>query len=142
MTSIIANPASYVPQRAIAFGALNGAAQPVERARPLPVEPMATAAQSTPLAGSASASGAAGPFTPDLGRAIWLTLSGSWTGTVRVLRSTDGGTTRLPLTAGGMAWAVYSGNVQEPVREESVAGATYWLDIALTAGTVAYEVRQ
>ena len=57
-------------------------------------------------------------------------------------RSTDG-INWFGLTRGdGTAKAVWTGNVNAPVTEESVAGATYRLNITLTSGTVSYEVRQ
>ncbi|MBA2935966.1 hypothetical protein HZF05_17945 [Sphingomonas sp. CGMCC 1.13654] len=139
---LVFNPSPTITSHAVAYGQPGSAAVAVDPDHPLPVGQRWTAATATPLVGSASASGAAGPFTPELGRAIWLTLGGTWAGTVRVLRSLDGGTTCLPLSAGGQPWGVFTANAQEPVREETVAGATYWLDIALTSGTLTYEVRQ
>ena len=62
---------------------------------------------------------------------------GTW-----MLRSTDGGTTRLPMTIGGSGWGSFQGNCNEPVAEESVAGATYYLAIAVTSGTLSYRVTQ
>lgn len=135
-------PASFVPQQAIAFGPSGGQAVAVDAANPLPIVVRPVAAQSTPLAGSAGASGSIGPFQPELGRAIWLTLSGSWTGTVTVKRSVDGGATTQGLTIGGANWAVFAGNANEPVAEESEAAARYYLDVVLTSGTLAYRVAQ
>lgn len=102
------------------------------------------AATPTPLAGVDTTAGAQdfGPFTPQLGRAIWLTLSGTWSGTTQVLRSTDGGTTRLPLTIAGGAWGSFTANCNEPVTEESDAAATYYLRITLTSGSATYRMAQ
>lgn len=102
----------------------------------------ARGATSQPLAGAAAASTSAGPFTPQLARAIWLTLTGAWTGTVRVLRSVDGGATKVPLTLAGQSWASFTANCAEPIAEESVSAATYYLDIALTSGAVTYRLEQ
>ncbi|WP_336961766.1 hypothetical protein [Sphingobium aquiterrae] len=135
-------PASFVPQQAIAFGSLGGPAVAVDAANPLPTVARPVAAQSMPLAGSASASGLIGPFQPELGRAIWVTLGGSWTGSVTVKRSVDGGATTQGLTIGGSSWAVFAANVNEPVAEESEAAASYYLDVALTSGTLTYRVAQ
>lgn len=99
-------------------------------------------ASSTPLAGSTSATATVGPFTPQLGRDIWITLSGTWSGTAQVLRSIDGGTTKLPLTVGGQSWASYTANAQEPFGAENVSGATYYLAITITSGTINYRVSQ
>ena len=100
------------------------------------------AATAAALAGTTNATGIVGPFAPDLARPIWLTLSGNWTGTVQLLRSTDAGVTKLPITVGGAAWASFAANCNEAVAEESVAGATYFLSITLTAGSVNYRVAQ
>ena len=137
-----AAPAAYVPYHALAFTGLSDEALAVGSQQPLPVTATFGLAASTPLAGTLSASAIVGPFEPELGRAIWLTLSGSWSGSVTVKRSTDAGATRLPLTAGGLAWAAFSANANEPVAEESVAEAAYYLDVTLVSGTLAYAVMQ
>lgn len=135
-------PGGFVPAVAVSFGALSSDSQSVDHDNPLPVQAAFRAAQATPLTGTAAASGEIGPFTPEPGRPIWVTLAGSWTGTVTVQRSTDGGATRRPLTIAGSAWGVFTGNVQEAVGEETVAGASWWLDFQRTAGTLTYEVQQ
>lgn len=138
----VAAPARFVPAHALAFGQPGTAATAVDRANPLPVVVGAQPATAAAVTGSTNASTLAGPFVPDLRRPIWITLSGEWTGTVRVLRSTDGGTTRLPLTVAGSPWAEFAANANEAFGEESDAGATYYLDIQLTGGTLAYRVAQ
>lgn len=135
-------PAAYVPQDALAFGAEGANAVGVDPAHPLPTVQRLTAAASTPLAGTASTSASVGPFAPELGRPIWVTLAGAWTGTATVSRSVDGGATKLPLTVGGAAWGSFTAPAQEPVGEESEAAATWWLDIALVSGTLSYRVAQ
>lgn len=141
-TLLCAAPAPYVPYHAIAYAGPSDEALPVSADQPFPVMATFGASASEPLTGSASASAVVGPFTPELGRAIWLTLSGSWSGSVTVKRSTNGGETKLPLTVGGLAWATFTGNANEPVAEESVGGADYYLDITLASGTLVYEVAQ
>ena len=138
-------PGGYVPQTAISFGTTGGDATSVDAAHPLPVAISGDqrAAGSASLAGTASASTVAGPFVPELGRAIWVTLGGTWTGTVTVRRSTDGGATKLPLTfIDGSAKGVWSASVNAAIGEESVAGARWFLDIALTSGSLTYRVEQ
>ncbi len=135
-------PSRFVPEHATAFARRDGTAVRVDADNPLPITPVTAAAGSTALAGATSVSGSFGPFAPDLGRTIWISLSGTWAGTAQVLRSIDGGTTKLPLTLGGQAWASFSAGAQEPIGEESVAGVTYWLAVALTSGTLAYRVQQ
>lgn len=136
----IQTPASYTASHAIAFASPDGTAMVVSAQAPLPTAPVRAA--TTPLAGTAVASSVQGPFQPVPDRPLMLSLSGTWTGTVRVLRSTDGGATKLPLTIGGAAWGQYTGNCCEPVWEESDASAQLYLDITLTGGTVAYRIAQ
>lgn len=136
-------PAGYVPEQAIAFKTRDGGATVVDPANPLPTMLALSASAAIALAGSASASGTIGPFAPDLGRPIWLTLSGTWTGNVRLLRSTDGGTTKLPLTfSDGSVKPGWTGAMQAAIAEETVATATYWLAITLSAGSVSYRMEQ
>ena len=71
-----------------------------------------------------------------------LTLAGPWTGTVKLLRSVEGGTTKLPLTAASLPYASYTGNVCEPVWEESEAAAVFFLDVTLNSGTLNYRMGQ
>ena len=140
-TSPLKTPAGYVPQMAIAFANAAGDAEMVSAANPIPIQDQPFVAPA-PIAGTTSASSQQGPFQPRAGRAIVLSLSGTWAGTVRILRSTDGGTTRLPLTAVGLPYGVYTGNVCEPVWEESEAAALLYLDIVLSSGSVSYRMGQ
>ena len=141
ITPIVA-PAGYVPEYAIAFGAMGGSAVSVDAEHPLPTAVTLAAATSTPLQATTASSGLFGPFTPNRGRAIWLTLSGTWSGTVQVLRSADGGTTRLPLTIAGTPWANFTGNVQEVIGEESDVAALWYLSVTLASGTITFRVAQ
>lgn len=138
----VRTPTGFVPEQAIAFTDASGASARVGRENPLPVTSPIHASTATPLAGTASASGAVGPFVPELGRPIMVSLSGGWTGSVQVLRSTDGGATRLPLTVGGLAWASFTANANEAVAEEHEDGATYYLAITLASGSLTYRVAQ
>ena len=136
-------PAGFAPISAIGFGAKGSAATPVDGSNPLPVRTAIMASTATPLAGIAAASATVGPFLPELGRAIFVTLSGSWAGTVQLLRSTDGGATQLPLTySDASTKARWTGNLNAAVAEESVATASYWLAITLASGTLSYRVEQ
>lgn len=142
MAGIIQDPAGFVPLHAVSFGGIGTPAVPVDGEHPLPVVAMRPIGTSTPLSATVTVSGTAGPFTPDLGWPVWLTLTGNWSGNVRLLRSVDGGTTKLPLTIAGQDWASFTGNVQEIVGEESSAGTTWYLAITLTGGTLTYRVAQ
>ncbi len=136
----IQSPSGYAATRAVVFADANGDAQLASAATPLPVAFGAPTVAA--LTGSTATSAVLGPFQPVLGRAVVLALGGSWTGTVKVLRSTDGGTTKLPLTVAGAVWAQFTGNACEPVWEESEASATLWLDAVLTSGAISYRLAQ
>lgn len=138
----VTSPAAFVPETAISFGERDMPATPVSAQSPLPVAQRMTAASVAPLTGSTTISAISAAFTPDLGRPIWITLSGTWTGTVTVRRSVDDGVTRLPLTVAESPWGVFTANAQEAVGEESVAGARWYVDVALTSGSVDYRMEQ
>jgi len=136
----IQTPSSYVASHAAAFADPDGSAVIVSSSNPLPVT--FDRAATSPLAGAMSTSGQVGPFSPIPGRAVVLALSGAWDGTARVLRSTDNGATRLPLTVAGQAWGQFTGNCCEAVWEESEPEAKLYLDISLASGTLAYRFGQ
>ena len=138
----IQSPSAYSVSRAVAFADVDGSALLVSLTTPLPVTAMASTSSPTALAGTASASGVQGPFVPAIGRAAILSLQGTWTGTVKVLRSTDNGTTKLSLTVAGSAWGQFTGNCCEAVWDESDATAKLYLDIVLSAGSVTYRLAQ
>lgn len=137
----ILSPGGFVPQQAIAYADAGGAVA-VGVAAPLPVTARTIAADSAPLAGTATASVIVGPFVPQLARPIWLTLSGVWTGSAAVQRSGDGGATWLPLTAGGQPWGRFTANANEPVAEDSDGAATYRLVVTIASGALDYRVSQ
>ena len=138
----VTTPARFIPLEAMAFGAVGGAATPVSAESPLPVYATTVPASTEALEGTADASMTMGPFAPELARPINLTLSGGWSGTVTVLRSIDGGSTKLGLTVAGEPWGVFTGNCNEPVWEESEAAATFYLSFERISGTLAYRVAQ
>ncbi|MBX9643882.1 MAG: hypothetical protein K2W91_07260 [Novosphingobium sp.] len=136
----ILNPAGYAVTCAVAYADVDGALVPVDASTPLPVTLGRT--PTTPLAGTAASTAVAGPYQPALGRPVMLVLTGTWTGSVRVMRSVDGGTTRQALTVAGSAWAQFSANACEAVWEESESAATLYLDITLASGSVTYRMAQ
>ncbi len=79
---------------------------------------------------------------PVTGKPLLLSLSGTWTGTVQLLRSVDGGATRLPLSLAGAQWGKYTGNICEPVWEESEDAARFYLKIIPSSGSVVYRLAQ
>lgn len=102
-----------------------------------------TPAHSTALTGSTNADAESTAFLPQLGRDMYLTLSGTWAGSVQVQRSTDGGTTWNNITiGGGQPWGLYTANCDEVVDTPTDGAATYRLDITITSGTLAYRLAQ
>lgn len=140
-TSPLKTPAGYVPQMAISFANSAGDADIVSAINPIPTQEQPFVAPAA-LAGSLTSSSLVGPFQPRAGRAVVLALSGTWTGSARLVRSTDGGTSRLPLTAAGLPYGLYTANVCEPVWEESEAAALLYLDVTLSSGTLTYRLGQ
>ncbi len=137
----IQNPARYVPPFAVSFANTIGDSDVVSAANPLPVISVAATAPS-PLAGSLSTSGVLGPFLPITGRPVMLSLTGTWVGQVKLLRSTDGDTTKLALTAMGQTYGSYTANICEPVWEDGELGASLYLDVTLTSGSLNYRMGQ
>jgi hypothetical protein len=137
----IQSPASYVPIRAAAYADLDGTSLLVSASNPMPVS-IGVGAATAPLAGSTAATSVIGPFLPAAGRPVVLALTGTWSGTITVKRSTDGGATKLPITVGGLAWGQFTTNVCEPIWEENETGAALYLDVSLSSGTLAYRMAQ
>lgn len=137
----VSAPAGYAPVTAIGFVQPDSTLTQVTAASPLPVS-VTGAEPSAALTGSTPASVIAGPFAPVRDRPVVLALSGTWTGSVKVLRSTDNGATKLPLTVGGTPWATFSANCCEAVWEESANGVQLFLDVTLSAGTLTYRLEQ
>lgn len=115
----------------------------VSPSSPLPVTTYsARAASSVALTGAIDADGLVGPFTPDLGRPIWIKLWGVWTGNVALLSSVDGGATKLPVTHNGAALA-FPNNINEPTwTVESCAGALWFAAITIQSGLLHYWIGQ
>lgn len=139
-TPSISVPAGFAPAYAVGYSAPDGALAIASHASPLPVA--TTPPAPAPLIGEAAASELAGPFAAATGRTIVVTLDGQWTGTVRLLRSMDGGTTRTPLRVGGAPWGEFTESGCEQAWNETEDGASFYLDIALASGTVTYRVSQ
>lgn len=137
----IESPSGYAPLNAVGRAMADGRCEAVSQDSPLPVALVVPGA-GAPLEGMAAQPTLAGPFASVCGRPVMLTLAGQWTGSVRVMRSVDGGSTRHPLTLGGQEWGLYSGPACEWVWEEHENGAQLWLDMAPTSGTITYRVSQ
>ena len=102
-----------------------------------------TAATSTPLVGNALGSGETPSFTPQLGRDMYITLTGTWTGSIQVQRSTDAGSTWNNITiGGGQPWGVYTTNCDEVLDQPTDAAGIYRLAFTIDSGTAAYRLAQ
>ena len=123
-----------------------------------------TPALSTPLSGTVSTTGAQtfGPFSADIGRDIWVTMSATGaSGTAQIFRSTDGGTTKIALTSAAYIgtntnltgttqaavdynWTLtgYTGVVIDEAPFTASDNATYYLTVNLTAGSLTYRLGQ
>lgn len=95
-------------------------------------------ATSTPITGTSTTAAIVGPFTPQLGRPITVALAGTWSGTAQLLRSTDGGTTKLPLTPAGVTLGTYSAQGVDQPWIETDSTATFYL--SLPAANITYKV--
>jgi hypothetical protein len=103
----------------------------------------------TPLSGTFTTSGSSAAFTPLAGRpfnvACWIagqTAPGtSLGGTVYLARSTDGGTTYLPLTAGGTQLEMFTQNASEQWTEYQT-GVTYELICTSASQTINWRLSQ
>jgi hypothetical protein len=137
----VSAPANYASVNAVGYVEADSTLTPVAADKPLPVSNVSVPAPAA-LVGTATVTAVVGPFTPNSDKPVVLALSGTWSGTVRLLRSIDGGTTKLPLTAAGQAWGVFGANCCEPVWQETVSGAALYLDITLGSGSVTYRVAQ
>ncbi|MBT8427685.1 MAG: hypothetical protein KJO02_06620 [Erythrobacter sp.] len=134
-------PAGFATAFALGLDDGSGNLALVSDTRPLPVQTTPPAAPAA-LEGQASSDILAGPFAPSALSTIYCNLSGDWTGSVTVRRSTDAGSTLHPLTLAGGAWGIFTANACEPVWEESEAGATLWLDCKIASGTLSYRLSQ
>lgn len=139
----ILTPAGFAPATAVGFANANGEMVLISAENPLPIAASTTTANvNPPLEGQTDTDAIVGPFAPTTDRPVVIQLSGTWAGSVQLLRSTDNGATKFPVTLAGESWGNFTANVLEPVWQESEAGAELYLDIALTSGTVAFRVSQ
>lgn len=134
-------PGGFAPVAAIGLDDGSGNVALVSAVAPLPTVALVPPAPAA-LTGSTATSMLAGPFIPAPLAPVYLTLSGEWQGTARVMRSTDSGVTLHPLTLGGVAWAEFTGNACEPVWIESDGSAALFLELVPTSGAVTYRVSQ
>lgn len=138
----ISTPAGFAPAFAIGFADAQDKLTTVTETEPLPVM-VANAASAPPaLTGQSSVPALAGPFTATPGLPVTVALSGTWTGTAQLLRSINGGTTKLPLRVGGSIWGTFSEPGVEQVWVDNEAGVSFYLDLIPASGTINYRVSQ
>ncbi len=138
----IINPGGYTPARALVYADTDGSAVQVSTAAPLPVSIGNASPAPAALTGSLAASGTVGPYTPAPDKPVMLVLSGTWSGSARLMRSTDGGATKLPVTMAGAGWAQFTANCCGPVLEDNEAGAQPYLSVTISSGTLVYRASQ
>jgi len=136
----ISAPAGFAPIFALGFADSDVNLSLVSDGMRLPVA-IASPAPS-PLSGETSVSTLAGPFAATAGRVVTVALDGDWQGAVRLLRSTDAGVSLTPLRVAGASWAEYTSSGCEQAWSETEEGVSFFLDIALTSGSLSYRVSQ
>lgn len=93
-----------------------------------------------PITGSLSATNQSAAFTAQSGRPVRVRLSGTWTGTAKVQRSDDGGSNWFDMTVNALAWASFTGNVNEEIDDPSRAGIQYRIDFTRNSGTLVFRL--
>lgn len=136
----ISTPAGYATAVAIGFADPDVNLLLVSDATRLPVAIAAPAPAA--LSGETSTSTLAGPFSATADRVVTVALGGEWQGTVRLLRSIDGGVSLSSLRVAGATWGEYTTSGCEQAWSETEEGVTFFLDIALTSGSLSYRVSQ
>jgi hypothetical protein len=127
---------------------LSAAVREVRLDAPLPPGPntigavnvVTAAATSACLIGTSTGAQVVGPWSPQLGRDIYVELSGTtWPGgTAQLLRSSDGGATRLPLRPADTILGTLTGfGVDQPWAEKGT-GITFYLSLPGTG--ISYKV--
>lgn len=134
-------PAGFAPAFALGFADENGDLVLAQSSAPIPVS-AGDRARPVALSGTTSSSTLAGPFTPLPGISVMLELTGNWSGSVQLQRSSDGGATRHDVTLAGTQWGNYAANACEPVWDESELGAELYLSITIDSGSLSYRVSQ
>ena len=115
-----------------------------------PVVQKTAPASSTALTGNENATITVGPFSPDLGRAVYTEIIGDgFTGTIQILRSKDGGTTKELMTKSGspifninLSEATTAVIVNEIIDTPLSATLTYYIAITVTAGSLKWSLYQ
>lgn len=111
--------------------------------RPMTVIEVLPPSLTVPQEGEADSTSLVTPMlTPKTGYNLYLTLLGTWAGTVSVMCSRDGGATWFPVTASGESVGVFTRNCDEAVIKVTDPRARYRLNFAITSGEVTYRLAQ
>ena len=94
------------------------------------------------VTGTATGTSTSAALASAVGIPIGLELWGTWTGSVSLQRQTSAAGGFLPVTAGGTAWAVFTGNCSEQVWEETDDQASFRLSFVIASGTCNYRLAQ
>lgn len=97
----------------------------------------------TPVSGSSSGTGNSPALSTKADYNLYLTLSGTWSGTVTLMRSIDNGATWNPVTGhGSPSLGQFTQNCDEAITMVKTAGVRYRLQFNITSGTVVYRLAQ
>lgn len=100
-------------------------------------------AQIIPIVGFATAAKNTQSFSPEVGYKLYLTLTGTWVGSVTVQGSLDNGVTWNALTShGGGTVGVYTTNCDEAVLDVTSTAYKYRLSLSISSGQVDYRLAQ
>ena len=95
-----------------------------------------------PVAGTFAATGQSASFAPLAGRAFNISLWGTFTSTIQLERSFDGGMTWLPITAAGAQLYKWTAPASESNQDDE-ANVQYRLDCTVfTSGAASYRISQ
>lgn len=110
------------------------------------------AALSVPISGTmtSGATQVSSSFIPELGRSVYVEIigAGGATGTINVVRSRDGGTTKFPITRNGVNTSALNPvgvtgiMFNEDVDVPESANFTYYIIATLSAGSISYNIFQ
>lgn len=95
-----------------------------------------------PVASTASANGFSTVFSATPGYKLYLTLTGTWTGSVSLLRSTDGGFNWNQVTHQDGVPVTITQNCDESLTMVTQADVKYRLEFAVASGTIIYRLAQ
>lgn len=102
---------------------------------PLSTDPNFAPAPAAVTAALTSAAPTSGAFTPQVGRPVSLTITGTWDGTIKVQKRRDSGAWS-DMTLFGAATLVFSGNCDEVIDESNWPATDYQVvRVNATSGT-------